>query len=98
MTKIKKYVDKIEDELYSGKDYAEKYLEMKLERPDWAKMYYQMATDELKHADNLHMMVMEEIKDLKQAFTPPQKMLDKWERAHAKYVEEAAWIKQMLAM
>lgn len=34
MTKIKKYVDKIEDELYSGKDYAEKYLEMKLERPD----------------------------------------------------------------
>lgn len=98
MTKIKKYVHQINEELDGAKKYAEKYIEYKSEKPEWSKIYYQMSNDELKHADALHTMVVQEIEKLKETITPPQSMIDKWERAHGEYIENAAWVKQMLAM
>ena len=57
-----------------------------------------MANDELKHANYIHERAVTEIEELREVYTPPRKMLDKWEKDHNKYIEKAAWIKQMLAM
>ena len=64
----------------------------------WAKRYLEMANDELKHADYIHERVVAEIEELRETYTPPQNMLDKWNEDHKKYIEKAAWIRQMLAM
>ena len=62
MTKIKKLVDEIADELDSAKEYAENHLMCKAEGNDeWSKRYYEMAEDELKHANYLHDKAVEEI-------------------------------------
>lgn len=99
MTKIKKLADEMKDELCSAKEYAEEYLSFKAEENSaWANRYKEMAMDELKHAGYLHERVVTEIEELRTVYTPPQNMLDKWEKDHTKYIEKAAWIKQMLAM
>lgn len=99
MTKIKNLADEIMDELCSAKEYAEEYLSYKAkENTAWAKRYEEMAQDELKHAEYLHDRVIEEIEELRKVYTPPQDMLEKWDADHKKYVEKAAWIRQMLAM
>lgn len=99
MTKIKKLADEIMDELESAKEYAEDYLSYKAkENSAWANRYKEMATDELKHAGYIHERATEEIEALRKVYTPPQDMLDKWEADHKRYVEKAAWIKQMLSM
>ena len=99
MTKIKNLADEIMDELDSAKEYAEEHLMCKAKGNDeWAKRYYEMAEDELKHANYLHDKVVEDIEELRETYTPPQDMLDKWDSDHKKYVEKAAWIRQMLAM
>jgi len=99
MTKIKKLADEMKEELCSAKEYAEEYLSFKAaENTAWANRYKEMAMDELKHAGYIHERAVMEIEDLREVYTPPQNMLDKWEKDHAKYIEKAAWIKQMLAM
>ena len=99
MTKIKKLADDIMDELDSAKEYAEEYLTFKAKGNDpWAKRYYEMSNDELKHAGYLHDRAVEEIEEIRKVYTPPQDMLEKWEADHKRYIEKAAWIKQMLSM
>lgn len=99
MTKIKKLADEMKDELCSAKEYAEEYLSFKAEEnTTWANRYKEMANDELKHANYIHERAVTEIEELREVYTPPQKMLDKWEKDHNKYIEKAAWIKQMLTM
>ena len=99
MTKIKKLADEIAEELDSAKEYAENHLMCKAEgNTEWSKRYYEMAEDELKHANYLHDRAVEEIEELKKVYTPPEDMLEKWDSDHKKYVEKAAWIRQMLAM
>ena len=51
-----------------------------------------------KHALWIHDVAVAEVEKLKQVYQPPVEMLDKWEEAHKHYVENAAWIKTMLAM
>ena len=99
MTRIKNLADEIKDELCSAKEYAEEYLTFKAkEDSGWANRYKEMATDELKHADYLHDRVVQEIEELRKTYTPPEEMLEKWDSDHKKYIEKAAWIRQMLAM
>ena len=99
MTKIKKLTEEIADELCSAKEYAEEYLTFKAKGSEaWAKRYYEMSNDELKHAGYLHDRAVEEIEEIRKVYTPPQDMLEKWDSEHKKYIEKAAWIKQMLAM
>lgn len=107
MTKIKKLADEIMDELESAKEYAEEYLTFKAKAATsdgtknygtWSKRYHEMAEDELKHSSYLHDRVVEEIEELQKVYTPPQEMMEKWDADHKKYIEKAAWIKQMLAM
>lgn len=57
-----------------------------------------MAKDELKHADYLHELAVNEINKLSSVYTPPTEMMEKWDMDHKKYVEKAAWVKQMLQL
>ena len=99
MTRIKELADEIKDELCSAKDYAEEYLTFKSKDDStWAKRYEEMAHDELKHADYLHDRVVAEIDELSKVYTPPEEMMEKWNADHKKYIEKAAWIRQMLTM
>ena len=99
MTKIKHYVEQIDEELCGAKSYAEKYLEAKAsDDSDLASKYKEMATDELKHATYVHNIAVDEIDRLRKVFTPPQDMLARWEKAHGKYIDKAAKVKSMLAM
>lgn len=99
MTRIKELADEMKNELHSAKCYAEEYLTFKAkDNNTWANRYKEMAQDEMKHAGYLHERVVAEIEELRKVYTPPQDMLDKWESDHKKYIEKAAWIKQMLAL
>lgn len=99
MTKIKKYVDDIDEELCGAKEYAEHYVEEKSKGDmTWANKYKEMSLDELKHAMYLHDKAMQDIEQLSTVFSPTEEMQTKWDKSHSRYVEKSAWIKQMLAM
>ena len=99
MTKIKNLSENIMEEVCGAKHYAECYIEEKAKNnTQWANRFKEMANDELKHANYLHEWTVAEIEKLKSVYTPPQEMLDSWEHTHKKYVEKAAWVKQMLTM
>ena len=67
-------------------------------RGNVASHYKEMAQDELKQSSFLHEMATKSADELSKVFTHPEGMLESWRKAHAEYVEKAAWIKQMLAM
>ena len=100
MTKIKKYVDDIAEELHDSKCYMEKALEYKaMGNADRYNGYKEMSIQELAHAMRLHEYAVQDIEQLKTVYPDvPQKMMDAWEKSHVEYVEKAAWIKQMQAM
>lgn len=99
MRAIKKYVEMMEDEIESAKEYAEKALEHKaMGDIQTANQYREMANDELKHASFEHEWATKKIDEISKVYTPPIEMQESWEKAHKKYVEEVAWIRQMLAM
>ena len=100
MTKIKKYVENIADELHGAKCYMEKALEYKaMGNSDRYNKYKEMSIQELGHAMNLHDFAVQDIEQLKTVYPDiPQKMMDAWEKSHVDYVEKAAWIRQMQAM
>ena len=100
MTKIKKYVDEIAEELDSAKCYMEKALEWKAagNATRYAR-YKEMSIQELAHATSLHEFAVQDIEQLKTVYPEiPLEMQDKWDRSHAEFVEKAAWIRQMQAM
>ena len=100
MKKIKDYVEKIDDEIDGAKEYIEKALwyKAKGDTNRYAK-YKEMSMQELNHASNIHQFATEDIAELERVYPDiPQDMMDKWSTAHKKYIEKAAWIKQMLAM
>lgn len=100
MRKIKQYVDKIDEELCSAKDYAEKALEYKVEgNSQGYSDYKSMANQELLHADTIHRYAVDTVARFKAVYpNPPSDMMDKWEDAHKKFIEKTAWIKLMLNM
>ena len=100
MTKIKKYVEGIAEELHDAKSYMETALEYKaLGNGDRYNKYKDMSMQELNHAMTLHDIAVQDIEQLKSVYPDvPQKMMDAWEKSHVDFVEKAAWIRQMQAM
>ena len=100
MTKIKKYVEDIAEELDGAKHYMENALEYKAAgNSDRYTRYKEMSVQELGHAMSLHDFAVQDIEKLKSVYPEiPSDMMDKWQKAHVNYVEKAAWIKQMQAM
>ena len=100
MTKIKKYVAHIDDELAGAKEYAERALEYKAagDQERYAR-YKAMANDELTHAAIVHDFAVQDIEKLKSVYPDiPSKMTEAWDASHRDFVERTVWIKQMLAM
>ena len=100
MKKIKDYVNGIEDELNSAKEYIEKALwyKAKGDSTRYSK-YREMSNQELEHAMNLHQFAVEDIEKLESVYPDiPQDMLDSWNKSHNEYVEKTAWIRQMQSM
>ena len=100
MTKIKKYVEGIAEELHDAKSYMETALEYKaLGNSDRYNKYKEMSIQELNHATILHEIAVQDIEQLKSVYPDiPQKMMDAWNKSHVDFVEKAAWIRQMQAM
>lgn len=100
MTKIKKYVEQIDEEICGAKEYAEKSLEYKaMGNSERYAKYRQMATDELNHAMIVHDIAVQDIEQLKAVYPEiPSEMMEEWEKSHKHYVEKVAWVKQMLSM
>lgn len=100
MKKIKDYVEKIDDELCSAKEYIEKALWYKAKgNNDRYSKYREMSNQELGHAMNIHQFAVEDIEQLEKVYPDiPQDMLDSWNKSHNEYVEKTAWIRQMQSM
>lgn len=99
MRMIEKLVCQMKDEVEGAKQYAEKALLLKAENDStWSNRYKEMANDELKHATWIHDYTVQQIDKLKTVYQTPETMREKWEHDHAEYVEQVAWIKQMIAM
>ena len=100
MTKIKKYVEEIADELDGAKHYMEKALEYKaMGNGDRYNGYKDMSVAELNHAMRLHEYAVQDIEQLKSVYPEiPQKMMDAWDKSHVNFVEKTAWIRQMQSM
>lgn len=99
MRAIKKFVDAIDEEIESAKEYAEEYVEYKAKGDmQAANRYKEMANDELKHANYEHEWAVKEIENVSKVYTAPVEMQEAWNKAHKEYVEKVAWIKQMLAL
>ena len=99
MRAIKKYVDRINEEIEDAKNYAEKYVEYKAKNDMYrANKYREISNNELEHAMIIHEFAVKEVENISKVFTPPVDMLEKWEHAHRKYIEEVAMVKQMLSL
>lgn len=104
MRYIADLVYEVKEELMGAKEAAEKAVYYKSQgtanntNATRNKLYNEIATDELKHAKYYHDMITEEVNKLKDVYKPTSEMMKMWEEAHNQYVEEYAWIKQMLAM
>lgn len=99
MTKIRKFIERIDDELDDARNYAEKYIECKARgKTDSAGKYHTMSEDELKHAAWLHEMAAAETAEIEKVFRPTEEMQSRWDESHRRYVEKAAWIRRMLEM
>ena len=83
MTKIKKYVDDIAEELDGAKHYIETALEYKAAGDATRyNTYKDMSAQELSHAMNLHRFAVEDIEKLKAVYPEiPSEMMDKWDKA-----------------
>lgn len=106
MRSIQILTDEIKEELEGAKNYAEKYVEYKVKAnsanevryKELSNRYKEMANDELRHSALLHEQAVTAIEESRKVITPPEEMLERWNKAHAYYVDKTAWIKQMLAM
>ena len=99
MRKILDYLDQISDELESAKDYAEAYVQLKVdEDEEWALKFKAMSEEELNHASNIHELAAQSMDKVREVCTMPASMQEIWDKAHSRYVEKTAWVRQMLAM
>ena len=99
MRKILDYLDQINDELYNAKEYAENYLQFKVEgNQEWSMKYKKMAEDELQHALNIRELAVLNMEKLKAVYTPPTSFQETYDKTNSNYIEKVAWIKQMLAI
>ena len=100
MTKIKKYVNDIAEELDGAKAYMEIALEYKaMGNANRYTRYKETSVQELAHAMTLHDYAVQDIEQLRTVYPEiPVEMQDKWDHSHKDFVEKAAWIKQMQAM
>lgn len=80
-----------------AEEYAEKYIELKVNNPQWAKLYHDMSNQELLHAQNFKEMGESIYAEMKNTYMP-EETEEKWEHCMRKYADRVAKIKVMLSM
>ena len=99
MRKIKELVERIDDELNSAEEYAEKYIEYKADGDSsMATKFMEMASQEMNHANMMHDLAVKEIEKVSAVFNAPADMREKWDNSHAEYIQRASRIKSMINM
>lgn len=99
MRKIKELVERINDELNSAEEYAEKYIEYKADGENsMASKFMEMASQEMNHANMMHDLAVKEIEKVSAVFNAPADMREKWDNSHAEYIQRASKIKSMINM
>lgn len=98
MKTIGEIIDLMDTELDLAKDYAERSIVMDANTDDVAKKFKAMAEESLKHSTILFNYAVREIGRLKERYTLPVKMKEIWNKKQNYYIEQTAWIKQMLEM
>lgn len=99
MERIKKLADEMMEEVCGAKEYAERAIMYRVNgESNWSNRFREMANDELKHAGYLHELIVMDVDKLATVYTPPVEMMEKWDADHKKYIEKAAWVRQMLDM
>lgn len=99
MRKIKELVGRIDDELNSAEEYAEKYIEYKADGDSsMASKFMEMASQEMSHANTMHDIAVKEIEKVSAVFNAPADMREKWDKSHAEYIQRASRIKSMINM
>lgn len=97
MRKIKELVERIDDELNSAEEYAEKFIEYKADgESSMAAKFQDMATQEMTHANTMHDLAVKEIEKVSAVFNAPAEMRERWEKSHAEYIQRSARIKSMI--
>lgn len=94
MRVIEMYIDLINEELDSAREYAEKYLEYKTSKPQWARMCSEMASDELKHAGYIQDIAQQTADGLSWM---PDSTRDDWSYCVGHMGEKIALVKMMLS-
>lgn len=97
MRKIKELVERIDDELCSAEEYAERFIEYKADgETSMAAKFQEMASQEMTHATTIHDLAVKEIEKVSAVFNAPAEMRERWDKSHAEYIQRAARIKSML--
>lgn len=99
MREVGEFIDLMEEELEDAKEYAERYISYKVSNDsDRAEQFKQMCKNDLEHSLVLYKIANEEIMRLKRCCSIPSVMSNVWDKKNTKFIEKAAWIKQMLTM
>ena len=99
MKRVGHYIDQMHDELCGAEEYANKYIECKIDQHmDKAATYKDMAEDELIHATFFHKIAGEELEKVNRVLAPSIEMQEKWTAAQQEFNEKTAWVKSLLSM
>lgn len=91
-------IERIEEEVEGAKEYAEMYIQSKAKGEHTrAAKYKDMAGDELRHASYLCEFSTADVDYIKRVYTLPVDDETKWEKAHKRFHEHMAMVKQMLS-
>lgn len=98
MKVILELIDLIEEQLDTGKDFAERFVMLNSTNNDYAERFKKMAEEEVEHSKILFSFTQSEIDRLNETYKLPVDVSEICNRKQAKFIEKAAWIKQMLTM
>lgn len=95
---INNLIEKIDEEVESAEDYADKFIENKAKgNMSRAQKYREMSTDELRHAENVRDFSIADMESVRRVYSPSEEDLEHWERSLHKINERIATIHRMLS-
>lgn len=98
MKVITDLIDLLDNELESAKEYAERFIMLKANNDDLAEKFKTMAEDELHHSSIIYAYTIRELDRVEAVFTLSAMLSEIWEKKRKKYIEESAFIKQMISL
>ena len=91
-------IGRIDEEIDGAREYAEMYIQSKSKGEHTrASKYKDMAGDELRHASYLCEFATTDVDYIKKVYSLTVDDDIKWERAHKRFHERMAMVRQMLA-